>query len=262
MLWKLCEDGELDKVRAALARGENVNSRQPVFGISALMWAVREKHNSIVKVLMKQPDLDVNMRDGIGQTALHWAAVDYNANAVRLLLADPRVDVNCKNNMGRNALFCAVFYGNWEAVQFLLKDQRSDVNNVDKDGMTLLHAASHEDSAEVAWLLLAEGRINDINHLDKDGESPLMVAVLYNREKTVRELVAHQSVDLGTRDRWGRSVEEVARWCTATLSVSVLIETNILILRAKGHTQLLNILEKARAVKAGGKAAEVKYKIS
>ena len=146
MLWQLCEDGELHKVRAALARGENVNSSQPVFGISALMWAVREKHNSIVKVLMKQPDLDVNMRDWMGLTALHWAASHYNAAAVPLLLAHPRIDVNCKSNIGRNALFCAALYGNVEAVRFLLTDQRSDVNNVDKDGLTLLHAASYEDS--------------------------------------------------------------------------------------------------------------------
>ena len=258
MLWKLCEDGELVKVRAALARGENVNSSQPVFGISALMWTVREKHNSIVKVLMKQPNLDVNMRDGMGLTALHWAATHYNAAAVPLLLADPRVNVNCKSNIGRNALFCAALYGNVEAVRFLLTDQRSDVNNVDKDGLTLLHAASCEDSAEVARLLLAEGRINDVNHLDKEGESLLMVAVKEKRGKTVRKLGAHQNVDLDTRDRRGRTVEEVARWCRAT----PLTETNFLILRANGHTQLLNILEKARAVKAGRKAAEVDNKIS
>ena len=173
-------------------------------------------------------------------------------------MADPWVDVNCKSNIGRNALFCAALYGNVEAVRFLLTDQRSDVNNVDKDGLTLLHAASCEDSAEVARLLLAEGRINDVNHLDKEGESLLMVAVKEKRGKTVRKLGAHQNVDLDTRDRRGRTAEEVARWCRAT----PLTETNFLILRANGHTQLLNILEKARAVKAGRKAAEVDNKIS
>ena len=59
MLWQFCLVRELDKVRVALARGEDVNSRQTFFGILALMSAVREKHNSILKVLMKQPDWDV-----------------------------------------------------------------------------------------------------------------------------------------------------------------------------------------------------------
>ena len=87
--------------------------------------------------------------------------------------------------IGRTALFCAA--------------------------LSLLHAASGEDSAEVARLLLAEGRIYDVNHLDKRGDSPLMIAVHEKRVKTVRELAAHPSVDLDTRDRWDRSVEEVAR---------------------------------------------------
>ena len=151
------------------------------------------------------------MRDGLGLTALHWATVEDNPDAVRLLIADPRVDINCRSNIGRTALFCAALYGNVEAVRFLLADQRSEVNVMDMDGMSLLHAASGEDSAEVARLLLAEKRIEDVNHLDKRGDSPLMIAVHEKRTRTVRELAAHPSVDLDTRDRWDRSVEEVAR---------------------------------------------------
>ena len=40
-----------------------------------------------------------------------------------------------------------------------------------------------------------------------------MIAVHEKRVKTVRELAAHLSVDLDTRDRWDRSEEEMAR-CT------------------------------------------------
>ena len=209
-LWQLCFTGKVDDARAAVARGEDVNSSGG-WGISALMWAVRNKLNSIVSLLLEQPGLEVNMRDGLGLTALHWAAVEDNPDAVPLLLADPRVDVNCRNNIGRTALFCAVLYGNVEAVRFLLADNRSEVNLMDKDGMSLLHAASGEDSAEIARLLLDEGRIDNVNHLDKRGDSPLMIDVHEKRMKTVRELAAHPGVDLDTRDRWDRSVEEVAR---------------------------------------------------
>ena len=87
-------------------------------------------------------------------------------------LGSPRVDVHCRSNIGRTALFCAALYGNAEAVRFFLADQRSEVNIVDKDGLSLLHAASGEDSAKVARLLLAEGRIYDVNQLDKRGDSP------------------------------------------------------------------------------------------
>ena len=140
-LWQLCFTGKVGDVQAALARGEDVNSSEYFCGISALMWAVRNKHNSTVRLLLEQPSLEVNMRDGMGLTALHWAAVENNPNAVPLLLADPRVDVHCRSNIGRTALFCAALYGNAEAVRFFLADQRSDVNIVDKDGLSLLHAA-------------------------------------------------------------------------------------------------------------------------
>ena len=99
-LWQLCFTGKVEDARAAVARGEDVNSSGG-WGISALMWAVRNKLNSIVSLLLEQPGLEVNMKDGLGLTALHWAAVDDNPDAVPLLLDDPRVDVNCRSDIGR-----------------------------------------------------------------------------------------------------------------------------------------------------------------
>ena len=52
---------------AAVARLEDVNSRDALLGISALMWAVRNKLNSIVSLLLEQPGLDDR---GVGGQAL------------------------------------------------------------------------------------------------------------------------------------------------------------------------------------------------
>ena len=71
-LWKLCKDGKLDEVRSALARGEDVNDKDSD-GITALMWAVRNKHNSIVKLLLDQQGVKTNEKDIYGLTALHCA---------------------------------------------------------------------------------------------------------------------------------------------------------------------------------------------
>ena len=48
-LWELCRDGKLDEVRAELARGGDVNDKN-ANGSTALMWAVGNGHNSIVKL--------------------------------------------------------------------------------------------------------------------------------------------------------------------------------------------------------------------
>ena len=51
-LWHLCVDGKLDEVRSALARGEDVNDKDSI-GWTALMRAVWNKHNHILKLLLK-----------------------------------------------------------------------------------------------------------------------------------------------------------------------------------------------------------------
>ena len=139
-LWKMCEQGNLAGVRAALARGEDVNSKDGN-NTTGLMWAVKQKHNSIVRLLLEQPTLDLNCSDGVGRTALHWAF--NNVEAVRMLLADPR--------------------------------------------------------------------LTTANHYDWGDQTPVMYAMILNRMDVLRELVAHPSVDLDTRHRDGRSLEEWAR---------------------------------------------------
>ena len=49
------------------------------FGTTALMYAAQSGHNSIVKLLLDQPAVDVNVKNSIGQTVLHCAADNNNA---------------------------------------------------------------------------------------------------------------------------------------------------------------------------------------
>ena len=75
---RLCDlagDGKLAEVRLALARGEDVNSKNSV-GTTALMRAVGNKHNSIVKLVLDQPAVGVNVKDIIGGTESQNFGVD------------------------------------------------------------------------------------------------------------------------------------------------------------------------------------------
>ena len=87
-LWQLCIDGKLPEVRAALAQGGNVNDKNSN-GTTALMWAVANSHNSIVRLLLDQPAVKVNEKSNFGFTALHWAAWRNNAEGARMLLLHP-----------------------------------------------------------------------------------------------------------------------------------------------------------------------------
>ena len=136
--------GKLAKVREAIDRGGDVNEKN-FTGSTGLMLAMQYKHNSIVKLLLEQPMLDLNLTDSWGETALHIAVFNDNVEGVKLLLADPR--------------------------------------------------------------------LNTHNHKEKMlGYTPVMTAMVNKNVDALRELVAHPSVDLDTRNNHGMSLEDWARW--------------------------------------------------
>ena len=95
-----CSNGKLDEVRSALARGEDVNTKD-CFGHTALMQAVLNRHNSIVKLLLDQPGVKANERNNYGgancgSTALHLAVQYNNPEGARMLLL--HVGMNSANS--------------------------------------------------------------------------------------------------------------------------------------------------------------------
>ena len=131
-LWDFCMDGKLDEVRSALARGEDVNNKDSD-GWTALMSAVRESHNSIVKLLLDQPGVKTNEKDNDGFTALHWAAWKNNREAARMLLLHPTMDsANSKDIDGDTAVMRAVRRGHKEVLRELVSHESVslDIGNV------------------------------------------------------------------------------------------------------------------------------------
>ena len=86
----LCKVGGLEEVRAALARGQEVNQTD-AGGFTGLMRAAHKGHEAVVELLLQQPELDVNLTCGhYRQTALHWACGQGHPGIVRRLLAHPQ----------------------------------------------------------------------------------------------------------------------------------------------------------------------------
>ena len=107
----LCFDGKIKKLRASLARGEDVNQRD-AGGYTGLMRAVVMAHEAVVELLLQQPGLDVNLADEENhQTAPHGACQEAHAGIVRRLLAHPTLTChNAMDSEGYSPLMWAVVW--------------------------------------------------------------------------------------------------------------------------------------------------------
>ena len=133
----LCSEGKVDEVRAALARGEDVNSKHED-NSTGLMWALIHNHNLIVRLLLEQPTVDLNCTDNERQTAVHYAADGDNVEGVRLLLADPRLDTaNHEDDEGFTPVMAAVFCNKVNALRELVAHPSVLLDVRDRDGMSL-----------------------------------------------------------------------------------------------------------------------------
>ena len=79
-LVELCENGDLEGVTAVLKNGADVNSKRGD-DQTGLTRAVYNHHNSVVELLLKTPNIDVNLKSTSGGCALR-SAVNGKNNAL------------------------------------------------------------------------------------------------------------------------------------------------------------------------------------
>ena len=209
-----CFDGNLEELRAAVTRGDNVNS-QNADGETALMCAVAtsdiEDQDSKVRLLLEQPSIDVNMSDKRGETALMYAAQEGNLEAVKVFLEDGRADVNIQNQKGQTALtktahrLSQTDRGEFLKILKLLLEQPSlDVNLADDNGFTALHAVAFLGHIEAVKLLLADDR-TDVNYKDKHKKTPLIITAAAVKPENITVLgllLAEEAIEVN----WGANI--------------------------------------------------------
>ena len=118
--------GDLGRVRAALARGEDVNIRN-IRGpgdFTPLMTAAAHGHSSIVSVLLSQSGVDLAARDIEGYTALHWACDIGRDEIVRMLvnrLGEEGYNVRDEGNV--TPIMCAVISDRVSTVRLMCEQE-------------------------------------------------------------------------------------------------------------------------------------------
>ncbi len=135
---------DLDRVRELCEAGADP-TRVPRGGYrSALQYAMWRTSIEVTEYLVSRPGLDLNARDGGGQTALRFVGSGPAGLAVTRLLVERGVDVNAADRSGNTPLF-AMVAGNdlsagVERFDYLLA-HGADPAHRNKYGQTVLDAA-------------------------------------------------------------------------------------------------------------------------
>jgi ankyrin repeat protein len=189
----------------------DVNARQHVVGLTALMHAVAQSDERCVALLVGADQVDVNALPPNGDGALHLAARNRSGAGMRmleLLLAVDGVDVNAARahgeSRGTSPLHAAAIAGNVAAVQRLCRAPGIDANAVagnSGDGhYTPLNVAARLGLVDAVRALLAADSVDADRRVRGDDLTPLMSAAERGHANVVSLLLAYRPpVDVNAR---------------------------------------------------------------
>ncbi|XP_048712203.1 fibronectin type 3 and ankyrin repeat domains protein 1 isoform X3 [Caretta caretta] len=157
-------------------------------GYDSLMLACFAGHLDIVKYLREQ-GASWEVRDLGGCSALHWA----------------------------------VDGGHCDVIEWMINDGcQVDTKDTVLEWTPLMRVSAVTGNKDVASLLIEAGA--DVNMKDKDGKTPLMVAVLNNHEELI-QLLLDKGADSTVKNEYGKGLLEMARGFHRH-SVVILLEEN------------------------------------
>jgi len=163
--------------RVLLAVQNLLNSKGPgvmdPHGNTPLSWAARNGHLNVVRVLIEQYRLPINVQNFDGETALSLAVLSGHYEMTKLLI-ERGANLNMANMRSESPLHQAAAMGYGVLVRLLVEEGGAYVDAEDECGDTPLHFAVREDKVEIVEYLLAVGA--DPDHENQDEESATELA--------------------------------------------------------------------------------------
>ena len=224
----------VDKIQELLKRPEIKVNEVNKNGMTPLMLAVSLRSTDVVKTLLADSRVNINMRGQAGNTALHFASRDGWGEGVKLLLKSG-ADATIPNDDGRNSYEVGVNNCSPEVSEMVHKKfpgvlprRRAFSTSFSDDERTYgvsynlcaeqceqykkkkrpLHIFVEENKLGViSWAL--RNNVDEVDCKDSHGDTPLHYAVRLGRFK-VAKLLMKFGADVRCKGRWGKTPFKIA----------------------------------------------------
>ncbi|KAI9120681.1 hypothetical protein K1719_007714 [Acacia pycnantha] len=178
------EAGDTEALKTVIAYGGFDLDYQDDNGFSAVMVSALKGHVEAFRLLV-YAGADVKLCNKYGETAIALSELNHNHDLLEKVMLEFALEKG-HHNAGFHALHCAARRGDLDAVK-LLTDKGYDVNVLDQEGYTPLMLAARECHGSICELLISHGaRCNTKN---ARGETALSLARKFTGGKNEAEAV-------------------------------------------------------------------------
>lgn len=191
-------------------------------------------HNAIAKYLLEN-NAETSVQDSSGATPLHEAVRYGNIEIARALLS-AGANVNAKDNLGKTPIMLILPKDKIKDIYSLLIKYRADLLQKDMYGDSILHTATMMNvDSEILSVLTSNGA--DVNARNKEGVTPLSIAVQRGDIKTVK-LLTSAGADIHTKDTNNKSPLEWAFEGSNEMFEAIVNGSNVNSQDSEGNTPL------------------------
>lgn len=177
ILFSVITHGQLDKVRAWLNYGVDIEALHPESGVTVVMQAVLSEQADVLKYLIKQ-GAETHIKDIHNMTAYDYAKQVGNEEILTILM------VEMENHF--NHLMKAIFQGTKSDILYWVK-RTYDLNKENNKGMTPLMMAAKFQDLSIVKMLVSYGA--NIHFMTFDSRNVLMAAAKSGRNFIVQYLL-------------------------------------------------------------------------
>ncbi|MDD2698603.1 MAG: ankyrin repeat domain-containing protein [Arcobacteraceae bacterium] len=153
--------------------------------------------------ILSSKKFSINHQNENGETFLHLCILHSKFKSAKWLIEKGNIDVTIKDYLGQEPIVIAIKKNNHLIVELILKAKQIDINQVDIDGRSLLQNAVLSGNEEIANELIHN--FIDVNIVDKNNRNVMFDAIAYGSDQIINKLLT-TDINLNQQDKDGETI--------------------------------------------------------